>query len=310
MGTTVSKKIKEIDSASEESGEKVKADLNALVAILNAKEDEFKAALITPNDANLELPIDTIVKMCSEKTVNVSTGPSKKMNDMVESLFGGEFLNGMKGLILGALEVVLGNASGGEKTKQGFTVMLLHSAIVRVDYYLYAYTVSSDGLKTDLQNGLVFVSTISTVKVAKASPEAIALLAGLTAESSLQFFKRMKEDYKRYETNIAKMNNYYELPKAIGLIIGNFGDTMSKSQKDDLNAIRFRVKNTSDDTKEGELIAKETIAANSMLSELAAKQSANKTDLTMITQQQLKLLDQMIEIYHRVNEVKSQISIL
>jgi hypothetical protein len=129
-------------------------------------------------------------------------------------------------LILGALDTVLGSASAGESEKRGMTVMLLHSAVVRVDYIIYSYTLRSDGVKTTLQNGLCFVVTLSTVKLSSVNSEAIALLSGITAEQSLHFMTVLKRKFAYFSYAISRDPTHYTTAVAIGLIRGYFWNNL------------------------------------------------------------------------------------
>ncbi len=274
----------------------MRADLAALSAIMDAKEAEFRQKLITPNSANKELPIDKIVKLVSERSVDVSTAPSDKMKNMVESLFGGSFLKALKGLILGALDTVLGNAKAGEKTKEGFTVILLHGAVVRVDYYIYAYTFRSDGVKTNVQNGLVFATAMSTVKLRAVNSEVIALLSGLTAEGSIGFLKRYNA--KVEEINRRAKAELYTKDEAASIIVAMFGDGTSP---DPTNTLR-------DQVAVKLALTDGAIATTDLNAILAGKTGAEaaipQSEFDQIFEEQKRILDRMIVLYEKIREMK------
>ena len=297
MGTTVSKKIDEAKESQEREADKMRAELSQLSAILSGKEDAYRQKLITPNTGDLTIPISTICKLRSERSVDVSSGPSKKMEGVIEDMFGGRFLDGMKGLIYGTLDAVLGSGTSGEKEKEGYSVMLLHSAVVRIDYYVYAYRFRSDGIKTNLQNGLVFVTSISTVKLSKVSYEVIALLSGLSAETQLAYFAQLKKRYERYIANITYQDDFYKTSEAVGLISGHWGDELTKAEKDKLDGFSL----TESDENKKEADKKE---ANAMLLKYASAENVPRSDIDKIKNMQTELLDNMIAIYKKIGEMK------
>lgn len=278
---------------------KMKEELSHLSAILNGKQEAFRQKLITPNNADRTLPIDCIIKTQSEKCVDVSTGPSERLNEMVEDLFGGNFLKGMKGLILGAIESVLGSASAGEKEKVGYSIMYLHSAVVRIDYMVYAYRFRSDGLTNALQNGMCFCATISTVKLFRVNSEAIALISGLTAEKSMSFFKKQRRKCREFVFNIKDNPKFYDVPVCVGYIRGYFGADLTDEQQTTLEGFLNVDPNASPNDKEVT-----QVNANQMLSARAAEASVETTDESDILAQQKQLLDNMAEIYTKIAEVK------
>ena len=244
MGNSVSSAVKKMEQQQDEAEAQMKQELAQLSATLKAKEEEFKMSLIAPDAANKLLPIDTIVKMDSKQQVDVSTAPSEKMNAMIEDMFGGNFLKALKGLILGALDAVLGNASVGEKESSGMACILMHSAIVRVDYFVYAYTLRSDGAKTHLQNGLVFAVSMSTIKLEAVNSEVIALLSGLTAENSVSFVNNLANKFNLFADNIARNPIAYTSADCIGYIRGYFYDNMDDTQHTDFEKLEKQANTT------------------------------------------------------------------
>ena len=308
MGNSVSSAVKKMEQQQDEAEAKMKQEIAQLTATLKAKESEFKMKLITPNSANKLLPIDTIVKMDSKQQVDVSTAPSEKMNAMIEDMFGGNFLNALKGLILGALDAVLGNASAGEKESSGMACILMHSAIVRVDYFVYAYTLRSDGAKTHLQNGLVFAVTLSTVKLSAVNSEVIALLSGQTAENSVSFVNNLANKFNLFADNVARNPIAYTSADCIGYIRGYFYDNMKDEQHTQLEDLAAKSILTKEE--DGKQVPDDTAREdaqqqlNAMLSSLAREFGVEKSTTRQITDLQEQLLDQMIKVYKKINEMK------
>ena len=305
MGNSVSSAVKKMEQQQDEAEAQMKQELAQLSATLKAKEEEFKMSLIAPDAANKLLPIDTIVKMDSKQQVDVSTAPSEKMNAMIEDMFGGNFLKALKGLILGALDAVLGNASAGEKESSGMACILMHSAIVRVDYFVYAYTLRSDGAKTHLQNGLVFAVSMSTIKLEAVNSEVIALLSGLTAENSVSFVNNLANKFNLFADNVARNPIAYTSADCIGYIRGYFYDNMDDTQHTDFEKLEKQANKNGDDGNPDEAAradAREQL--NKMFASVAREFGIEKSTTSQITDLQEQLLDQMIKIYDKINEMK------
>jgi hypothetical protein len=318
MGAKISKVTADLEVAKKAQTDatmKMKAQLAQLAIILNAKEEQYKMLLVTDNSADKMIPIDTIIKMQSEKCVNVSSGPSQALDDMVSDLFGGNFLGALRGVIMGALDTVMGSAASGEKEKIGMTVMLLHSAVVRVDYMIYSYTLTSSGVVDTVENGMCFVCTLSTVKLSKVNPEAIALLAGITAEQSLAFLDKLRRKYADMSYRIKRDEKYYSVAEAVGLIRGYFWNNLDDKQKTliggfltsvDQANVKDAIGDTTDVDAGAGTVAEDAakVAANKMLLSLLAENAVEKSDDAMIEQQQTELLDAMIRIYKKIAQMK------
>eukprot|EP00656_Telonema_subtile_P030703 TRINITY_DN3368_c0_g1_i1.p1 TRINITY_DN3368_c0_g1~~TRINITY_DN3368_c0_g1_i1.p1 ORF type:complete len:340 (+),score=105.25 TRINITY_DN3368_c0_g1_i1:131-1150(+) len=304
MGQSASDMAAKMQQAQNEAEARAKSEMAQLTATLKAKESEFLQKLVTPNNADKTLPIDTIVKLNSQIRVDVSTAPSDKMKGLVEDMFGGNFLKALKGLILGVLDTLLGNAQVGASEKQGYAVILLHSAIVRVDYFAYTYTLRSDGATTHVQNGLAFAVSMSTVKLVDVNSEAIALLSGLTAEGQASAMDQIIFKFKDIEGNIASKPDMYPTASALGMIRGYFWDYIEKdqAQKDALTALQEHA-NKATTPEEEEKARKD---ANDMLlakiTEYQAKwERIPESQIAMI---QNELLDAMIAIYDKISKMK------
>lgn len=294
MGNSVSTTVKEMEKGQKDAEERMVSEVRQLTALLDAKEKEFRMKLINDNPNNKELPVDKIVKIRSEKRVDVSTAPSDKMTNLIEDMFGGSFLGALKGLILGALDTVLGNAQVGEKETTGFAVLLLHSAIVRVDYFCYAYTLRSDGVKTHVQNGMCFAVSLSTVRLQNTNSEVIALLSGMTAESSMAAQNFIANKMQSIRDNIKGNPTYYARAEAIGYISGYFMDSLKEPQEKSLDALNALKPDDAD----------AQTAANKLLLELVTANSVEKMPERRIKEIQTALLETMTEIYDKIAKMK------
>lgn len=315
MGNTVQKVQEEVKAAAAMQTvdmAKAEADLAQLSVILSAKQEEYRMRLKTPDATDRTIPIDTIISLKTDKSVNVSSAPSEHMNSVVEDLFGGNFLSAMKGVILGALDTVIGNTAAGEKEKSGMTVILLHSAVVRVDYYMYSYTMRSSGITEQVKNGMCFVVSLSTVKISKVNSEAIALLSGMTAETSLGYMSRLANKFNGFNRNIARNPRHYKTAEAVGLIRGYFGVKLTTDEIASVNGwLSISAEDRGDVTREREEPVEDgnteidpQIAANDFLMTLSAQHGITKSDEEQILSKQGELLEAMSVIYEKISLMK------
>lgn len=280
------------------------AQLAQLSVILGAKQEEYRMKLKTPDSTDRSIPIDTIISLKTDKSIDVSSAPSQKLTGAVEDMFGGNFLSAMRGVILGALDTVLGNNTVGEKEKSGMTVILLHSAVVRVDYYMYAYTMKSAGVVNTLTNGMCFVVTLSTVKISQVNSEAIALLSGMTAESSLGYMNRLANKFNRFAYTIKRNPTYYDTAEAVGLIKGYFGDSESLTSENITNMGTWLIETVSGTPDTPAAANVKQIEANKLLQSLASEHGITKSDEEKILEKQGELLEAMSEIYDKISVMK------
>lgn len=326
MGNTVQKAQEEVKAAAamqtEDMG-KAEADLAQLSVILSAKQEEYRMRLKTPDATDRTIPIDTIISLKTDKSVNVSSAPSEHMNSVVEDLFGGNFLSAMKGVILGALDTVIGNTAAGEKEKSGMTVILLHSAVVRVDYYMYSYTMHSSGITEQVKNGMCFVVSLSTVKIAKVNSEAIALLSGMTAETSLGYMSRLANKFNRFKRDIEGNSRYFKTAEAVGLIRGYFGVKLTEKQNISMNrwlsisaedrggvatereeSVEDVATDREESVEDGNTEIDNQLSANELLMTLSTQHGITKSDEEQILSKQGELLEAMSEIYEKISVMK------
>lgn len=119
------------------------------------------------------LPILAVVDKTEKYMVKVSEGASENVESVVDDLFNGEFLNGLKDLVKTAMNELLGNASAGEKEKRECHVVYANNSILRVDYHMYKYDFSTQGLRDKAENAFCYVVQVSVLDLKKVDPQVI-----------------------------------------------------------------------------------------------------------------------------------------
>lgn len=119
------------------------------------------------------LPILAVVDKTEKYMVKVSEGASENVGSVVDDLFNGEFLNGLKDLEKTAMNELLGNASAGEKEKRECHVVYANNSILRVDYHMYKYDFSTQGIRDKAENAFCYVVQVSVLDMKRVDPQVI-----------------------------------------------------------------------------------------------------------------------------------------
>ena len=117
------------------------------------------------------LPILAVVSQTDQCMIKVSKEGSAQLGEVVDTLFEGEFLGGLRNLMSTALKELLGNASGGEKEKREFHIVYANNRIRRVDYHMYKYDFSSKGLREKAENVFCYVVQVAVLDLKKVDPQ-------------------------------------------------------------------------------------------------------------------------------------------
>ena len=98
--------------------ENVKEAIEILQKLVSAKLQAYAAEMEAKAFEDKSLPILAVVDKTEKYMVKVSEGTSANVGSVVDDLFNGEFLDGLKHLVKTAMNELLGNASAGEKEKR------------------------------------------------------------------------------------------------------------------------------------------------------------------------------------------------
>ena len=151
----------------------VKESLQILQKLVSAKLEAYATEMEARAFEDKSLPILAVVDKTEEYTVKASKGTSDKVAGVVDSLFEGAFMDGLKKVVSTALDELLGNASAGEKEKRDFHVIYANNSLLRVDYHMYKYDFSSDGLRHKAENALCYVIQVAVLDLKKIDPQVV-----------------------------------------------------------------------------------------------------------------------------------------
>jgi len=301
MGQSVSDMTAKIKQQQDEAKKRVQAELSQLEATLNAKKEAYEAKIMMDKPSDKTLPIDTVVAKKSIISVNVSTSPSPQFQAALDDLFGGSYLSALKAVALMALNAVLGNAEAGSKEQIDYKVMFLYNAVIRVDYMLYSYTLSSEGVSKDVTNGVCFVCTISTIKLSAINSEVIAYVLGEQADKGGKFLGAMLESItnEQLSNKAARVISKPEdlsaaVANAKGSIYGRYKTQLSEDDKKNL-----------DKDPPSPMTPAYANSVFDIYDKFLAQEKVQLQDPSRsITSEQEKMLAQLQSIYKKIDELK------
>lgn len=119
------------------------------------------------------LPIVAIVDTSEKYSVKVENVPPEQIHDTVDAILGGNFIEGLEKLLSIALNELVGDTSAGEKFKKDFHVVFSNNSLLRVDFMLYKYDFSSEGIVEKIQNGFCYYAQIGVLDLKKVSPQVL-----------------------------------------------------------------------------------------------------------------------------------------
>ena len=170
MGQVISNFIEESEKRNEAQ---VVEPLQLLQKLVSAKLEARAAKLEAEAFEDKSLPIVATVKKVETYLVKVETAPSENIKKSMEDIFQGEFLDGFQHLVTAAVNELLGNTLAGEKEFSSFQVVFANNSLLRIDFYIYKYDFSSEGLREKIQNAFCYVVQVGVLDLKKVDPQVV-----------------------------------------------------------------------------------------------------------------------------------------
>ena len=186
MGNPVSK--------AKEDANAQKGELDHLIKVLENKVDAFESKVRLTRGATesqTEVCGGRTIMHLSEIRVASSTSISDELMGAINDFFGAAqgaiagdkqgaksaAVKGAQGLLSSGLNALFGVSKGQAMEKQSFVVLFMNNAFVRVDYYVYSYSVSADkwGAQAN-ESGACYVADLAVLDPAKLNPSEIDFL--------------------------------------------------------------------------------------------------------------------------------------
>ena len=197
--------------------EYVKETVQILQKLVSAKLEAFAAEMEAEAFEDRSLPISAVVDKTEKYMVKVKAASSDQIQNTLGDLFKGEFLDGLQNLVTAALNELLGNAAAGEKEKRGFHVVYANNSILRVDYHMYKYDFSSEGLKGKAENAFCYVVQMAVLDLEKVDPQVVLYELDKTigSENIQAATEKLREEGK-YMEELYKVIHRLRIAKGTG----------------------------------------------------------------------------------------------
>lgn len=189
-----------------DASEDTKESVQILQKLVSAKLEAYATEMEAKAFEDKSLPILAVVDKTEKYMVQASKGGAEQIGGVVDALFKGEFLEGLKGLVSTAFNELLGNASAGEKEKRECHVVYANNCILRVDYHMYKYDFRSKGLRDTVQNALCYVVQVAVLDLRKIDPQVVLYeLDRAVGEGNIQAATQKLHEEAEYMEDLYKV---------------------------------------------------------------------------------------------------------
>ena len=177
--------------------EEVKEQMMMMEKLLLNKIEAVRYQLQQNVNEDTNLPVVAVIQRVQRMSISISTGASSEVEGVIDDIFGGEFLGGLKKIVKTGLNALLGNASAGEKENTGFSVVYSDNTLLRVDYYMYKYDLTSKGVVEKMSNGFLYYVQISVLDLQRVNPQVV--LYELTKSVGTENFAQLTKQLNNVE---------------------------------------------------------------------------------------------------------------
>lgn len=208
MGQTVGTVISESDKKKEVN---VVEQLRSYQRMISAKLEAEREKISKEAFNDTKLPILSLVSTTQDYRLAVTAAPKDRVGEILDSVIGGGYIKGLKGILSLALDQLLGNVSVGESEKKESHVAFANNSLLRIDCYMYKYQFQSDGLISSSKNIFGYYIQVGVLDLIKVNPQIV--LYELT--SSVGDAKQLEEATKKLTTMASFTNKLYRVVTAL-----------------------------------------------------------------------------------------------
>lgn len=210
MGTSISSAIKE---QQDKNNQEVTETMQTMNKMLVNKIAAASAKMENDAIEDKSLPIVAVVDRSEKYKIKVSNAPSADINNAIDEVLKGDFLDGLKSLITAGLNTLLGNASAGETERVDFHVVFANNSLLRIDYMMYKYNFSSKGIIDEVQNVFCYYLQVGVLDLEKVNPQILLYeLTRAIGESRLPDAAKRLQNLTAFAKELYKVVN--ELDKS------------------------------------------------------------------------------------------------
>ena len=211
MGQTVGTVISESDKKKEVN---VVEQLRSYQRMISAKLEAEREKISKEAFNDTKLPILSLVSTtqdCRLKVTAETKDLKVRVGEILDSVIGGGYIKGLKGILSLALDQLLGNVSVGESEKKESHVAFANNSLLRIDCYMYKYQFQSDGLISSSKNIFGYYIQVGVLDLIKVNPQIV--LYELT--SSVGDAKQLEEATKKLTTMASFTKKLYRVVTAL-----------------------------------------------------------------------------------------------
>ena len=208
MGQTVGTVISESDKKKEVN---VVEQLRSYQRMISAKLEAEREKISKEAFNDTKLPILSLVSTTQDYRLAVTAAPKDRVGEILDSVIGGGYIKGLKGILSLALDQLLGNVSVGESEKKESHVAFANNSLLRIDCYMYKYQFQSDGLISSSKNIFGYYIQVGVLDLIKVNPQIV--LYELT--SSVGDAKQLEEATKKLTTMASFTKKLYRVVTAL-----------------------------------------------------------------------------------------------
>ena len=204
MGQTVGTVISESDKKKEVN---VVEQLRSYQRMISAKLEAEREKISKEAFNDTKLPILSLVSTTQDYRLKVTAETKDlkvRVGEILDSVIGGGYIKGLKGILSLALDQLLGNVSVGESEKKESHVAFANNSLLRIDCYMYKYQFQSDGLISSSKNIFGYYIQVGVLDLIKVNPQIV--LYELT--SSVGDAKQLEEATKKLTTMASSLTSY------------------------------------------------------------------------------------------------------
>ena len=211
MGQTVGTVISESDKKKEVN---VVEQLRSYQRMISAKLEAEREKISKEAFNDTKLPILSLVSTTQDYRLKVAAETKDlkvRVGEILDSVIGGGYIKGLKGILSLALDQLLGNVSVGESEKKESHVAFANNSLLRIDCYMYKYQFQSDGLISSSKNIFGYYIQVGVLDLIKVNPQIV--LYELT--SSVGDAKQLEEATKKLTTMASFTKKLYRVVTAL-----------------------------------------------------------------------------------------------
>ena len=211
MGQTVGTVISESDKKKEVN---VVEQLRSYQRMISAKLEAEREKISKEAFNDTKLPILSLVSTTQDYRLKVAAETKDlkvRVGEILDSVIGGGYIKGLKGILSLALDQLLRNVSVGESEKKESHVAFANNSLLRIDCYMYKYQFQSDGLISSSKNIFGYYIQVGVLDLIKVNPQIV--LYELT--SSVGDAKQLEEATKKLTTMASFTKKLYRVVTAL-----------------------------------------------------------------------------------------------